>query len=250
MKRDIITSAIGIVVLTLLLGILYPLVITGDQPGRVPGQRQRPEGLRQRQARRLEDHRPAVHRPGRQERQAAGRQERQPGHDPGPEVLPEPPVGDRPAVQRAPRRRSRTSGPNNIATEQAIAANIQAYLALEKPLRPRADGGQGPGRRRQHLGVGDRPRHLARERRHPGASRRGRAPPAALAGDVAGLQVHARARARVLRRAGRQRAAAQPRPRPSDRRTLMSVDTAPGSPAAPLSAARSRCSAATSSPAR
>ena len=29
MKRDLITSAIGIVVLTLLLGILYPLVITG-----------------------------------------------------------------------------------------------------------------------------------------------------------------------------------------------------------------------------
>jgi K+-transporting ATPase ATPase C chain len=28
------------------------------------------------------------------------------------------------------------AGPNNIATEQAIAANIQAYIALEKPYGP------------------------------------------------------------------------------------------------------------------
>jgi K+-transporting ATPase ATPase C chain len=27
-------------------------------------------------------------------------------------------------------------GPNNVATEQAIAANIKAYLALEKPYDP------------------------------------------------------------------------------------------------------------------
>src|ERR1700737_2835754 len=43
MRRDIITSAIGIVVLTLLLGVLYPLVITGVSqvafPGNANGQR-------------------------------------------------------------------------------------------------------------------------------------------------------------------------------------------------------------------
>src|ERR1700737_4265757 len=43
MRRDIITSAIGIVVLALLLGILYPLVITGVSqvafPGNANGQR-------------------------------------------------------------------------------------------------------------------------------------------------------------------------------------------------------------------
>ena len=37
MKRDIITSAIGIVVLTLLLGIFYPLVITGISQVAFPG---------------------------------------------------------------------------------------------------------------------------------------------------------------------------------------------------------------------
>jgi K+-transporting ATPase ATPase C chain len=43
MKRDIVTSAIGIIVLTLVLGIVYPLVITGVGqlafPGNANGQR-------------------------------------------------------------------------------------------------------------------------------------------------------------------------------------------------------------------
>jgi K+-transporting ATPase ATPase C chain len=37
MKRDIISSAIGIVVLTLILGILYPLVVTGVSQVAFPG---------------------------------------------------------------------------------------------------------------------------------------------------------------------------------------------------------------------
>src|SRR5579871_654955 len=37
MKRDIITSAIGILVLTLFCGILYPLVITGVSQVAFPG---------------------------------------------------------------------------------------------------------------------------------------------------------------------------------------------------------------------
>ena len=37
MKRDIVTSAIGILVFTLLLGILYPLVVTGISQVAFPG---------------------------------------------------------------------------------------------------------------------------------------------------------------------------------------------------------------------
>jgi K+-transporting ATPase ATPase C chain len=37
MKRDLVTSAIGIVLFTLLLGIVYPLVITGISQGVFPG---------------------------------------------------------------------------------------------------------------------------------------------------------------------------------------------------------------------
>ena len=151
MKKDIITSAIGIVVLTLLLGIVYPLVITGVSqvafPGNANGQKVYVGGKLVGSKIIGQQFADA----GRQERQAAGRQERQPGHHPGPALLPEPPVGDRPAQQRRRDRRSRTLGPNNIATEQEIAANIQAYIALEKPYVPgRSDRGQGPGRRRQH----------------------------------------------------------------------------------------------------
>jgi potassium-transporting ATPase KdpC subunit len=43
MRKDIVTSAIGIVVLTLLLGILYPLIVTGVSqitfPGNANGQK-------------------------------------------------------------------------------------------------------------------------------------------------------------------------------------------------------------------
>ena len=36
------------------------------------------------------------------------------------------------------------AGPNNIATEQAIAANIQSYIALEKPYVPGLTAGKVP----------------------------------------------------------------------------------------------------------
>ncbi len=36
------------------------------------------------------------------------------------------------------------AGPNNIATEQAIAANMKAFLALEKPYDPSLTDGQIP----------------------------------------------------------------------------------------------------------
>ena len=56
---------------------------------------------------------------------------------PDPAVLPEPPSATVPADNAAGSAFSNL-GPNSIATEQAIAANIQAYLALERPLCTRA----------------------------------------------------------------------------------------------------------------
>ena len=65
-------------------------------------------------------------------------------------------------------------GPNDVATEQSIAANMKAYLALEKPYDPEPDGLEGSGRRGQHHRLGCRSGHLAGQRRHPGApDRRG-----------------------------------------------------------------------------
>ncbi len=235
MRKDIITSAIGIVVLTLLCGIVYPLARHRRQPGRFPRQRQRPEALCRRQARRLEDHRPAVRRSSRQERQAAGRQERQPGHEPRPEVLPEPARRRRyRAGQRGRRRAFSNLGPNSVATEQAIAANIAGlHRAREAATYPGLTAAHDPGRRGQQLRVGHRPGHLGRQRRHPGAPGRAVRHLSLCPGRSADLRVHPRTRARVLRRARRQRAAAQPRPRRPQRRPLMSTTTLRHTPRLP-----------------
>ena len=160
----------------------------------------------------------AVHRPGdQQERQAAARQERQPGHHARPALLPDPPVGDGARRTTPPAPTFSNLGPNNIATEQAIAANIQAYLALEKPYDPGLTTSQVPVDAANTSASGIDPdisvanadiqAHRVAAVRHLPLSQ------------VMSLvsQVHPRARPRVLRRARRQRARAQPRPRPSAR---------------------------------
>ena len=98
MKRDIITSAIGIVVLTLLCGILYPLLVTGVSqlafPGNANGQKVYVDGKLV--GSKIIGQNFAL---GRQERKARDPQ-RQPGHDPGSALLPEPALGDDAGRQR------------------------------------------------------------------------------------------------------------------------------------------------------
>ena len=122
LKRDIITSAIGILVLTLFLGILYPLVITGISqvafPGNADGQMVYVNGklvgskiIGQNFALQVvKNGKPQVDKSG------------------NPVTVPDP--------RYFQTRPSATVPPNNVATEQAIAANIKAYLALEKPYDP------------------------------------------------------------------------------------------------------------------
>ena len=135
MKRDLITSAIGIVVLTLLCGILYPLVITGISqvafPGNANGQKLYVGGklvgskiIGQQFATQVVKHgKPQVDKNG------------------NPVTVPDPRYfQSRPSATVPPYNAAATAfsnlGPNSVATEQAIAANIQAYLALEKPYVP------------------------------------------------------------------------------------------------------------------
>jgi potassium-transporting ATPase KdpC subunit len=134
MRKDIISSALGIVVLTLLFGVLYPLVVTGVSqvafPGNANGQ--------------------PVHINGKLVgSKIIGQQftdvviNKKTGkpkldHNGNPVTTPDPryfqtrPSATVPADNAAATAFS-NAGPNNIATEQAIAANIQAYLQLEKP---------------------------------------------------------------------------------------------------------------------
>ena len=135
MKRDLITSAIGIVVLTLLCGILYPLFITGVSqvafPGNANGQKVYVAGKlvgskiigQQFADQVVKNGKPQVDKNG------------NPVTNPDPRYF-----QGRPSATVPPYNAAATTfsnlGPNNTATEQEIASNIQAYLALEKPYDP------------------------------------------------------------------------------------------------------------------
>ncbi len=135
LKRDIITSAIAILALTLFCGILYPLVITGISqvtfPGNAGGQMVYVNGklvgskiIGQNFALQVvKNGKPVVDKNG------------------NPVTVPDPRYFQtRPSATVPPNNAAATTfsnlGPNNVATEQAIAANLKAYLGLEKRYDP------------------------------------------------------------------------------------------------------------------
>jgi potassium-transporting ATPase KdpC subunit len=115
MKRDAITAAIGILVLTLFLGVLYPLVVTGISqvafPGNANGQRVYVDG------------------------KLVGSKIIGQNFGANPRYF-----QSRPSATTPPNNAAATTfsnlGPNNTATEKAIAANIKAYLKLNAPYDP------------------------------------------------------------------------------------------------------------------
>jgi len=135
MKRDVFTAVIGILVLTLFCGILYPLVLTGIGqvafPGNADGQLVHVDGklvgskiLGQNFALEVQKNgKPVLDKDG------------------NPVTVPDPRYFQtRPSATVPPNNAAATTfsnlGPNNVATEQAIAANIKAYVALERPYDP------------------------------------------------------------------------------------------------------------------
>jgi K+-transporting ATPase ATPase C chain len=135
MKRDIITSSIGIVVLTLLFGVLYPLLITGVSqvafPGNANGQQVSVGGKlvgskiigQQFTDQVVKNGKPQVDKNG------------NPVTIPDPRYFQTRPSATVPADNAAGTAFS-NAGPNNVATERAIAANIKAYVALERAYVP------------------------------------------------------------------------------------------------------------------
>jgi K+-transporting ATPase ATPase C chain len=143
MRKDIITSAIGIVVLTLLFGIAYPLIVTGVSqvsfPGNANGQKVYVGGKlvgskiigQQFTTQLVKNGKPVLDKNG------------------NPVTAPDPKYFQtRPSATVPPDNAAGTAfsnaGPNNIATEQAIAANIKAYIALEGPYVPGLSAGKVP----------------------------------------------------------------------------------------------------------
>ncbi len=157
-KRDLITSAIGILVLTLLCGILYPLVMTGISqvafPGNANGQKLYVDGklvgskiIGQQFAT------PVINpKTGKPKLDSNGN----PVTTPDPQVLPKPPVGHGAALQRR-RQLVRQLRPQQHAHRAGDHGQRQGLPRAQQAVRPRADDGEGPRRRRRHLSVGHRP---------------------------------------------------------------------------------------------
>jgi K+-transporting ATPase ATPase C chain len=145
MKKDIITSAIGIVVMTLLLGILYPLFITGvgqvTFPGNANGQQIRVGGKLVGSkiiGQQFAD--PVINKAtGKPKVDKLG----------NPVTVPDPRYfQSRPSATVPPYNAAASTfsnlGPNSVLTLQAIQSNIKAYLALEKPYDPSLTASQIP----------------------------------------------------------------------------------------------------------
>jgi potassium-transporting ATPase KdpC subunit len=134
MKRDIITSAIGILVFTLVCGILYPLVITGVSqvafPGNANGQQVHVGGKLVGSQEIGQNFGVQVYKHGKPEMKNGV-----PVTNPDPRYF-----QTRPSATVPPDNAAATTfsnlGPNSVATEQEISSNIQGYIALNGPYDP------------------------------------------------------------------------------------------------------------------
>ena len=138
LKKDIITSAIAMLALTLLLGILYPLVMTGVSQVAFPGNA---NGQQVHQGGRLVASKiigqsfadPVINpKTGKPKLDANGN----PVTTPDPRYFQTRPSATVPSDNAAATSFSNL-GPNGVNTREAIQANVRAYLALEKPHDPR-----------------------------------------------------------------------------------------------------------------
>jgi potassium-transporting ATPase KdpC subunit len=136
MKRDIVTSLIGIVVLTILLGLVYPLVITGVSqvafPGNANGQKLYVDG-------RLVGSKiigqsfasPVIAKNGKPEES-----EGELVTEADPRYFQSRPSATEGGAYNAAASTFSNRGPNDKATEEADAENVKAYLELNGPYDP------------------------------------------------------------------------------------------------------------------
>jgi K+-transporting ATPase ATPase C chain len=142
-RRNALTASLAMIVMTILLGVIYPLVITGISqvvfPGNANGQQVKVDGKlvgskligQQFATQVIKNDKPEVDKNG------------------NPVTTPDPKYFQtRPSATVPPDNAAATTfsnlGPNNVATEREIAANIKAYLALEKPYDPGLTTAQVP----------------------------------------------------------------------------------------------------------
>jgi K+-transporting ATPase ATPase C chain len=133
MRRDIVTSIIGIIVLTILIGLVYPLVITGVSqvvfPGNANGQKVYVGGkLVGSKIIGQSFSTPVIEKNGKPKEEKGVVVT-----EPDPRYFQTRPSATEGGAYNAAASTFSNLGPNNKATEEAIAEHIKAYLELEKP---------------------------------------------------------------------------------------------------------------------
>jgi K+-transporting ATPase ATPase C chain len=133
MRRDIVTSIIGILVLTVLLGLAYPLLITGVSqvafPGNANGQKVYMNGqLVGSKIIGQSFQKPVLDKNGKPEEKKG-----ELVTEPDPRYFQSRPSATEGGAYDAAASTFSNRGPNDKATEEADAENIKAYLELEKP---------------------------------------------------------------------------------------------------------------------
>jgi K+-transporting ATPase ATPase C chain len=135
MRRDIVTSGIGIVVLTLLLGIVYPLVITGLGQGIFPGNA---NGQKVYVKGRLVGSKIIGQNFGKPV-MVNGKPKEVKGAivtEPAPEYFQTRPSATEGGADNAAASTFSNKGPNSVKTKEADEENIKGYLELNKPYDP------------------------------------------------------------------------------------------------------------------
>ncbi len=139
MKRDIVTSAIGIIVFTILLGFVYPLAITGISqvafPGNADGQQIHLDG-------RLVGSKiigqsfasPVIGKNGKPEEK-----EEELVTEPDPRYFQSRPSATEDGAYNAAASTFSNKGPNSVRTREANEENIKAYLELNKNPATKAE---------------------------------------------------------------------------------------------------------------
>jgi potassium-transporting ATPase KdpC subunit len=136
MRRDIVTSIIGIIVLTVLLGLVYPLAITGISqvafPGNANGQKVYVKGRLVGSKIIGQSFRTPV-------LQKNGKPKEEKGEvvtEAVPKYFQSRPSATEGGAYNAAASTFSNRGPNDKATEEADAENIKEYLELNKPYDP------------------------------------------------------------------------------------------------------------------
>jgi len=136
MRRDIVTSGIGIIVLTLLLGIVYPLGVwvVGHAafPGNANGQRVYVKGQ-------LVGSKIIGQNFGKPVLQKNGKPKEVKGAvvtEPAPEYFQTRPSATEGGADNAAASTFSNKGPNSVRTKEADEENIKGYLELNKPYDP------------------------------------------------------------------------------------------------------------------